>query len=69
MQQFDIRKKLPDEQSETGSEEFVIIDEQYAHRIVSRQHMHIRTDEASGVRIAAIGHGGSIRTILHAVCR
>jgi hypothetical protein len=35
MQQFDMRKKLLDEQCKTGSEELVIIDEQHAHRIVS----------------------------------
>jgi len=35
MKQFDMRKKLLDEQCKTGSEEFVIIDEQHAHRIVS----------------------------------
>ena len=39
MQQLGIREELFNEQCQTGSEEFVIIDEQYAHRIVSRQHM------------------------------
>ncbi|WP_232470868.1 hypothetical protein [Caballeronia hypogeia] len=40
MQKLCIREKLLDEQCKTGSEEFVIVDEQYAHRIVSLKHTH-----------------------------
>lgn len=69
MKQFDVREKLFHKQCKSCSEEFVIIDEQYAHLIVSQQHVRHRTDNTRGDRTQQSAAMANLRAMLHALCR